>query len=76
MQAPFPLQGIDKLSGPATAPTEVLVVLAGITIYEPLRFEWKFAFATVAGEMQVAIVILGASSRLGWSLTWPCWPRF
>jgi len=37
----------------------VLVVLAGIMIYIAMRFEWKFAVATVAGEMHDVIITLG-----------------
>ncbi|GIX34342.1 MAG: protein-export membrane protein SecF [Lysobacteraceae bacterium] len=43
----------------------VLVVLAGILIYIALRFEWKFAVATVAGELHDVIVTLGFFSLLG-----------
>lgn len=37
----------------------VLVVLTGIMIYIAMRFEWKFAVATVAGEAHDVIVTLG-----------------
>ena len=43
----------------------VLVVLAGIMIYIAVRFEWKFAVATVAGEIHDVIVTLGFFSLLG-----------
>lgn len=43
----------------------VLVVLAGILIYIALRFEWKFAVATVAGELHDVILTLGFFSLLG-----------
>lgn len=43
----------------------VFVVLAGIMIYIALRFEWKFAVATVAGEMHDVIVTLGFFSLMG-----------
>jgi preprotein translocase subunit SecF len=41
------------------------VVLAGILIYIALRFEWKFAVATVVGEIHDVIVTLGFFSLLG-----------
>ena len=43
----------------------VFVVLAGILIYIALRFEWKFAVATVVGEIHDVIVTLGFFSLLG-----------
>jgi preprotein translocase subunit SecF len=43
----------------------VLVVLAGIMIYIALRFEWKFAIATVVGEAHDVIVTLGVFALLG-----------
>lgn len=44
----------------------VLVVLAGIMIYIALRFEWKFAVATVVGEAHDVIVTLGVFAILGY----------
>ena len=43
----------------------VFVVFAGILIYIALRFEWKFAVATVVGEIHDVIVTLGFFSLLG-----------
>lgn len=43
----------------------VLVVLTGIVIYIALRFEWKFAVATIAGEVHDVVVTLGFFSLLG-----------
>lgn len=43
----------------------VFVVLAGIMIYIALRFEWKFAVATVATELHDVIVVLGFFSVTG-----------
>lgn len=43
----------------------VFVVLSGILIYIALRFEWKFAVATVVGEIHDVIVTLGFFSLLG-----------
>lgn len=37
----------------------VFVVLTGIMLYIAMRFEWKFAVATVAGEMHDVIITLG-----------------
>lgn len=37
----------------------VLVVLTGIMIYIAMRFEWKFAVATVAGELHDVLITLG-----------------
>lgn len=37
----------------------VLVVLTGIMIYIGMRFEWRFAVATIAGELHDVIVVLG-----------------
>lgn len=44
----------------------VLVVLAGIMIYIGLRFEWKFAVATVVGEAHDVIVTLGFFAIMGY----------
>lgn len=44
----------------------VLVVLAGIMIYIGLRFEWKFAVATVVGEAHDVIVTLGVFAIMGY----------
>jgi preprotein translocase subunit SecF len=44
----------------------VLVVLAGIMIYIALRFEWKFAVATVVGEAHDVIVTLGFFAIMGY----------
>lgn len=43
----------------------VLVVLAGIMIYIAIRFEWKFAVATVVGEAHDVIVTLGFFALTG-----------
>ena len=43
----------------------VLVVLTGIMIYIGLRFEWRFAVATIAGELHDVIVVLGFFSLTG-----------
>ncbi|HET6603990.1 MAG TPA: protein translocase subunit SecF [Xanthomonadaceae bacterium] len=43
----------------------VFVVLAGIMIYIAMRFEWKFAVATVATELHDVIVVLGFFSVTG-----------
>lgn len=43
----------------------VLVVLAGIMIYIAIRFEWKFAVATVVGEGHDVIVTLGFFALTG-----------
>lgn len=37
----------------------VLVVLTGIMIYIAMRFEWKFAVSTVAGELHDVLITLG-----------------
>ncbi len=37
----------------------VFVVLTGIMIYIAMRFEWKFAISTVAGEMHDVLITLG-----------------
>jgi preprotein translocase subunit SecF len=49
----------------------VLVVLSGIMIYIAMRFEWKFAVATVVGELHDVIVTLGffAITGLDFDLT-------
>lgn len=49
----------------------VLVVLSGIMIYIAMRFEWKFAVATVVGELHDVIVTLGffAVTGLDFDLT-------
>ncbi|SDD06500.1 protein translocase subunit SecF [Aquimonas voraii] len=44
----------------------VLVVLAGIMIYIAMRFEWKFAVATVVGEAHDVIVTLGFFAIMGY----------
>lgn len=44
----------------------VLVVLAGIVIYIGLRFEWKFAMATVLGEAHDVIVTVGFFAIMGY----------
>src|SRR5690606_28797052 len=36
----------------------VLVVLSGIVIYIALRFEWKFAVSTIAGEIHDVVITL------------------
>src|SRR5690606_19198454 len=43
----------------------VLVVLTGIMIYVAMRFEWRFAVATVAGELHDVIITLGSSALTG-----------
>ena len=43
----------------------VLVVLTGIMIYVAMRFEWRFAVATVAGELHDVIITLGFFSLTG-----------
>lgn len=43
----------------------VLVVLSGIMIYIAMRFEWRFALATIAGELHDVIVVLGFFSITG-----------
>ena len=43
----------------------VLVVLAGIMIYVAMRFEWRFAVATVAGEIHDVIITLGFFALTG-----------
>lgn len=43
----------------------VLVVLAGIMIYVAMRFEWRFAVATVAGELHDVIITLGFFALTG-----------
>lgn len=43
----------------------VLVVLCGIMMYIAMRFEWKFAFATVAGELHDVILTLGFFAATG-----------
>lgn len=49
----------------------VLVVLTGIMIYIAMRFEWKFAVATVAGELHDVLITLGffAITGLDFDLT-------
>lgn len=44
----------------------VLVVLAGIVIYIGMRFEWKFAMATVLGEAHDVIVTVGFFAIMGY----------
>jgi preprotein translocase subunit SecF len=44
----------------------VLVVFAGIMIYIAMRFEWKFAVATVVGEAHDVIVTLGFFAIMGY----------
>lgn len=44
----------------------VLVVLAGIVIYIGMRFEWKFAVATVVGEAHDVIVTVGFFAIMGY----------
>jgi len=43
----------------------VLVVLSGIMIYIAMRFEWRFAVATIAGELHDVIVVVGFFSITG-----------
>ncbi len=43
----------------------VLVVLSGIMIYIAMRFEWRFALATIAGELHDVIIVLGFFSITG-----------
>ncbi|MCB1559894.1 MAG: protein translocase subunit SecF [Xanthomonadales bacterium] len=43
----------------------VLVVLTGIMIYVAMRFEWRFAVATVAGELHDVIITLGFFALTG-----------
>lgn len=43
----------------------VFVVLTGIMIYIAMRFEWKFAVATVVGELHDVIVTLGFFAVMG-----------
>ncbi|MBB5015296.1 protein translocase subunit SecF [Rehaibacterium terrae] len=43
----------------------VFVVLTGIMIYIAMRFEWKFALATVIGEIHDVVVTLGFFAIMG-----------
>jgi preprotein translocase subunit SecF len=57
-----PQVGDDLKTGGIVA---VVVVLLGIVFYIMMRFEWKFAIATVATELHDVILVLGFFSITG-----------